>query len=286
MAQVAAGADPLTAKPALRFSAKLVGLVVFPNQVVNDDVDRFPTYVLMSPALTRRLHASLAYPSYGLKLEHGSADVATVEREIIKLLPRGSVYTFHVTSVTAGQVERASKPEAIALGVFGAIAALVALLIGGLALSRGMWADSEDLDVLRALGAEPLSLSGRHGSDPSRRWYWGRSSPWESPWLSHRWRRSGRPVRSIRHRASPSTGPCSEQGSPCWSSGLGTLAVALAYRRTARQSLGSRVEPGRTPIQRRERSPLVPGFRRQRSPGCVSHSREDTADLPCRCDQR
>ena len=85
VAQVAAGADPLTAKPALRFSAKLVGLVVFPNQVVNDDVDRFPTYVLMSPALTRRLHASLAYPSYGLKLERGSADVATVEREIITI---------------------------------------------------------------------------------------------------------------------------------------------------------------------------------------------------------
>ena len=117
VAQLATGFGPST-RPATRFSARLVGLVVFPNQVVNDDVDRFPTYVLMTPALTDRLRASLVYPSYGLKLEHGDADVAMVEREIIQLLPRGSVYTFHVTSVTEGQVERASKPEAIALGVF------------------------------------------------------------------------------------------------------------------------------------------------------------------------
>ena len=122
---------------------------MFASQVVNDDVDRFPTYVVMTPALTRRLRVSAAYPSYGLRLKHGSADVAAVEREIIQLLPRGSVYTFHVTSVTEGQVERASKPEAIALGVFGAIAGLVTLLIAGLAISRGLWADGEDLDVLR-----------------------------------------------------------------------------------------------------------------------------------------
>ena len=45
VAQVAGGADPLTARPALRFSAKLVGLAVFPSQVVDDDVDRcLPTF--------------------------------------------------------------------------------------------------------------------------------------------------------------------------------------------------------------------------------------------------
>ena len=35
--------NPLTAAPHLRFSAKLVGIVVFSSQVVDDDVDRFPT---------------------------------------------------------------------------------------------------------------------------------------------------------------------------------------------------------------------------------------------------
>ena len=47
--------NPLTGKPWMRFSAKLVGLVEFSSQVVNDDVDRFPTDVLMTPALTEKL---------------------------------------------------------------------------------------------------------------------------------------------------------------------------------------------------------------------------------------
>jgi hypothetical protein len=148
-----------TQKPALRFSATLVGLVVFSSQVVNDDVDRFPTDALMTPALSHRLQSSETYPSYGLKLAHGSRDVPTVENEVIKLLPPGTTYTFHVTSVAEGQVERSSKPEAIALGVFGAIAALAALLIAGLAISRVVGAQGDDLDAMRACGASPLTLA-------------------------------------------------------------------------------------------------------------------------------
>jgi len=153
----APGFDPASSRFAQRFSAELVGLVVFSSQVVNDDVDRFPTDVLVTPALTKRVQASGGFPIYGLKLEHGSRDLGKVEQEIVALLPSGSVYTFHVTSVAEGQVERASKPEAIALGVFGGIAFLAALIIAGLAISRGLWANGEDLDVMRALGADPAT---------------------------------------------------------------------------------------------------------------------------------
>jgi hypothetical protein len=148
-----------TSKPAQRFSATLVGLVVFSSQVVNDDVDRFPTDVLMTPALTQRVGSSEIYPAYGLRLAHGSRDVPLVENEIIRLLPPGTTYTFHVTSVAEGQVERSSKPEAIALGVFGAIAAVAALLIAGLAISRIVGAEGDDLDAMRAFGAGPLTLT-------------------------------------------------------------------------------------------------------------------------------
>jgi FtsX-like permease family len=148
-----------TEQPALRFSAKLVGLVVFPSQVVNDDVDRYPTFVLLTPALTERLRATQVYPSFGLRLAHGSADVPVVEKEIIGLLPRGTTYTFHVTSVAEGEVGRSSKPEAIALGVFGSIAGLAALLIAGLAIGRGISEQGDELDALRALGADPLMLT-------------------------------------------------------------------------------------------------------------------------------
>ena len=65
--------NPLTQEPHLRFSAKLVGIVVFSSQVVDDDVDRFPTIVLMTPALTRHLSASATYPTYGLRLDTGNS---------------------------------------------------------------------------------------------------------------------------------------------------------------------------------------------------------------------
>jgi hypothetical protein len=142
-------------KPYFRVSAKLVGTVVFASEILSDDVDRSPTYVLFTPALTARASRSALYPYYGLVLKHGNANVTAVEQAIIRLLPSGDSYNFHVTSVVEGQVERATKPESIALGVFGAIAGLAALLIAGQAIGRRLGADGEDLGVMRALGASP-----------------------------------------------------------------------------------------------------------------------------------
>jgi hypothetical protein len=140
-------------------SVKLVGLVVFADQVAHDDVDRYPTDVLLTPALTKKLQRTETLPLYGLQLKNGNNGVGMVEREIVHALPKGTVYAFHVTSIVSGQVERASKPEALALGVFGLIASLAALLIGGLTIARRLWSDGGDLDVLRALGASSYTVT-------------------------------------------------------------------------------------------------------------------------------
>ena len=60
--------------PHLRIDAKLVGIVVLNNQVVQDDVDRLPAFVLFTPALTRptRLGTRRA-PLYGLQLDTAAA---------------------------------------------------------------------------------------------------------------------------------------------------------------------------------------------------------------------
>ena len=142
-----------------QFSVKLVGLIVFTKEVAHDDVDRYPTDVLLTPALTRRLTTSETLPLYGVLLRHGNRDVAKVEREIIHSIPKGTVYSFHVTSIVAGQVQRASKPEAFALGVFGTIAGLATLLLAGLIISRRLWEEADNLNVLRALGADPLTVT-------------------------------------------------------------------------------------------------------------------------------
>jgi hypothetical protein len=56
-------------------------------------------------------------------------------------------------------VERVVKPESIALGAFGVIAAMAALVIAGLAISRQLQAGESDRQVLRALGAGPAAAA-------------------------------------------------------------------------------------------------------------------------------
>jgi hypothetical protein len=145
--------------PRVRVRAKLVGIVVFNNQVVQDDIDRAYGFMVLTPALIREVIAisptANAPVEYALQLDHGSRDVPAVEQEFIRAVPPGSGYEIHVTSRVTAQVELAVKPESVALGAFGAIAALVALVLGLQAISRQLrWGD-EDRRVLRALGAGP-----------------------------------------------------------------------------------------------------------------------------------
>ena len=146
--------------PALRVNATLVGIVTLDNQVVQDDIDRAYGFTVVTPALIREAvavsPAAAASEGYGIQLDHGSRDVPAVEQEIIRIVPPHMTYNFHVTSRVVSEVELAIKPEAVALGAFGVIAALVALVLGTQAISRQLrWGD-EDRRVLRALGAAPV----------------------------------------------------------------------------------------------------------------------------------
>jgi hypothetical protein len=137
----------------------LVGLVVFNNEVVLDEVDRYPTFMLFTPKLTRQFAATgMDYDDYALQLQHGARDVPAVEREIIADLPKGTTYQFHVTSVVTGQVDRSIEPEAIALGVFGLIMLLATLIIAGGLVTRVLQSDESDMDTLRALGGSPVMI--------------------------------------------------------------------------------------------------------------------------------
>ena len=143
--------------PERRIGMRLVGIVVFNNEVIEDDTDRLPTDVLFTPALTSTLiaHDVVQGTWYGMQLAHGSRDIPAAEEALVRLLPSGSDANFNVTSLSETKVERAVKPESIALGVFGAIAALAALAIALLAISRQLRSADDDVQVLRALGATP-----------------------------------------------------------------------------------------------------------------------------------
>ena len=140
----------------------VVGIGVFNTQVVQDDIDRGNTgFLLGTPALLHELEACCQEGTYdGLVLRGGSRYDTTVEHEYAHLLNTspvsvGSALQVYVTSDIEAEAQRAIHPEAIALGVFGVIAALAALLIGIQAVSRQLRAGAEDTSVLRAVGAGP-----------------------------------------------------------------------------------------------------------------------------------
>ncbi len=158
--------------PVLKLDIRLVGIVVLNRQVVEDDVDSTSGFVIFTPALVRAVTAvspggqvTLAPGAptlYGLQLEHGNRDVARVESEVVNASRPGSAFVFNATSRVVAQVELALKPESVAFGAFGVIAALVALLVGVQAISRQLRWDDEERRVLRELGAGP-AVAGTDG---------------------------------------------------------------------------------------------------------------------------
>jgi hypothetical protein len=144
-------------KPALTVHAMVTGIVALNSEIVQDDVDRSYGFTFITPAMAKRAAAidpDWTLPVlYGIQLRHGDAGLANVETNLVKLVPSGFTYEFHVTSIVTSTVELAVKPESVALGAFGLIAALVCLILSFQALSRLVRSDSEDRRTLHSLGA-------------------------------------------------------------------------------------------------------------------------------------
>ncbi|HVA04637.1 MAG TPA: hypothetical protein VMU64_12940 [Acidimicrobiales bacterium] len=86
--------------PHRRIDAKLVGLVQLNNAIVQDDIDRLPTFIFFTPALGREIVADGGQGeggaiTYGLQVDGGNAGVAKVEREFAALVPSRSTASLH-----------------------------------------------------------------------------------------------------------------------------------------------------------------------------------------------
>lgn len=149
--------------PHRRLDATLVGLVQVNNAVVQDDIDRYPTFEFFTPALGRSIVADTSQGSqgaitYGLQVDGGYSRVPAVEREFASVSPPGNTFGFHATEAVAVKVDRTLRPLVIALGVFGGVALLAAILIAIQLISRQLGDGTGDLDVLRAFGADQTAL--------------------------------------------------------------------------------------------------------------------------------
>ena len=141
--------------PDRRLRLHIVGIGLLNREVVQDQIARFPTYIVATPALTRSLLDDVALSYYGVQLRGGARFVPDVEREFTAT--EHYFTDFQVASQLEAEAEQSIKPEALALGVFGGIAGLAALLMAIQAIARQLSARDEDLLVLRAIGGSPAT---------------------------------------------------------------------------------------------------------------------------------
>ncbi len=142
--------------PGRRMGLKVVGIGLLNREVVQDQIAKFPTYIVGTPALARSLASDSKTQVYlGVQLRRGTADVAAVER---RWSSTQRFFTdFEVASQIQGEALQAIRPEALALGAFGAIAALAALFLSTQVIARRLGAREQDLVVMRAVGADPMT---------------------------------------------------------------------------------------------------------------------------------
>ncbi|MGC2485286.1 MAG: ABC transporter permease [Acidimicrobiales bacterium] len=136
----------------------IVGVVVFNSSVVQDEIDQLGSgVVLLSPKLTDMLENCCAYYSgAAIQVRGGNANVALVHKEINQVDPiaRFGIGEGSSPSQDIAKAQQEIKPEAIALGVFGGIAGIAALLIASQMISRIVRTGASEARTLRALGAD------------------------------------------------------------------------------------------------------------------------------------
>ncbi len=60
---------------------RIVGIGLLNREVVQDEIARFPTYIVATPALTRSVLGDVEISYYGVQLQGGARYVPEVERE-------------------------------------------------------------------------------------------------------------------------------------------------------------------------------------------------------------
>ncbi|MGH8301128.1 MAG: ABC transporter permease [Steroidobacteraceae bacterium] len=148
-----------SSRPIATATAHLVGIVVTPSAIVSDDVDESLGAVVFSPSFARGMAGCCSnFTGTSGSVDGGPSVVAAVQRELLPIAPAGQG-PFVSIGVAEAKAERAIKPDSIALGAFGAIVALAALLIAGQLIGRQLRTGAQDGASMRALGADEAMTS-------------------------------------------------------------------------------------------------------------------------------
>ncbi|MGC2174724.1 MAG: FtsX-like permease family protein [Acidimicrobiales bacterium] len=152
--------SPKAFKPFLIAKVTIVGKFEASSDVVESDISALgSSAIIFSPGLTRELapKCSTGTETFFVTKE-GDAGAKQVLKGLYKIDPVAEHFQSELTSNFLPVAQQSISPEAIALAVFGGVAALAALLIAGLMIGRLLRLGAGELDTLRALGASPTMM--------------------------------------------------------------------------------------------------------------------------------
>ncbi len=160
-----------SAQPDLRHEKRLAlrvsGIVRFDDGIVPDNAGSAEPRALFSPAFVRQYvtgrYPWMAISDYaGVRLRPGAslASFTRAARSLVREYPAttGTVDVVSLADATAA-VQRAIRPEVVALAAFAALAGLIGLVILAQLLARQVSLDAVDYPTLRALGASRGTLA-------------------------------------------------------------------------------------------------------------------------------
>ena len=152
--------EPGDGRPA---TFRIVGIGMFPDQVVPTQfVDELPRLFLTPAAhqLYAAAPSSIVYEEIFVRLKAG-ADVDTFRHEVDRITgadPDARGHDFGFDSDRTAKVQRAIRPQAVALALFAGLAGFAGLLIVGQSLARQILLDATEYPILRALGMSRQQL--------------------------------------------------------------------------------------------------------------------------------
>ncbi|MDQ1499528.1 MAG: putative transport system permease protein [Actinomycetota bacterium] len=136
---------------------RVVGIGVYPNEVVSTaPYDDLPVMYLTAAYYRAHPTQTQGYSFEAIRLRRGNADMAAFRASMARVLADHGVseenFLFADRSGRNAGVQRAIRPQALALGLFALLAGLVGLLVIGQATARRIALDAADYPVLSAIG--------------------------------------------------------------------------------------------------------------------------------------
>ncbi len=146
-----------------------VTAVVEPQPALVDQFDEADG-ALLPPAASVRFKKEIEYSWVGIRLDRGTAGVSSYQASLTRLSMRvGQGYGFEVRRMGTvhRQVQNAIRPQAVALAVFGGLAALALLVLVGQALAQWLLGSVVSLRTLRAFGLTRSATALTAGLGPA-----------------------------------------------------------------------------------------------------------------------